>query len=388
MMLGRQHDTRALGGSVRRGLTVGAVVGIGVAGAAAYLHGQNNPANLAVLRAARASGPLSARLAQTGSPLPLLVGYFLSTWGLSLLGAAAAILGACTAWRFTAGVHGPLAGVCRVAIVVGAAAGIVALAAFDVRTALMLALAISAWRHLQDFTLRGMVQSGFYGGLLLAAAAAVQPSAACWALALAWACFLLPGRSRPRAERASGALVVAFPGVAITCLWALTRLILGGTWTIEAPTPHPLAFFAAASAGLMLWMSLFQTGRSGVGAATIPVLLAGSTGILGPGLMTLAIPVVAGLSVIALTLAAHWALARLTLVGLAAAVATLGAFSTAVGGVAGATLSSSGVAAHVGVALARDGSAGPTVPAPITPRRSYVDAFLRNGDSVGRHETG
>jgi hypothetical protein len=308
---------------------VAAVVGVGVVGAAAYLHGQNNPANLAVLQAARASGLLTARLGRTGSPLPLLVAYFGSSWGLSLLGAAAAILGACTAWHLTTGFRGLLAGFWRVAIVACAAAGVAALAAFDVRTALMLALAISAWRHLEDFTLRGMVQSGFYGGMLLAAAATVQPSAACWALALAWACFLLPGRGVSLVERASGSLVVAFPGVAITCLWGLMRLILGGTLQIEPPTLHLVAFAAAAAAGMMLWMSLVRTGSSGAGVATIPVLVAGSTGLLGPGLMTVAIPVAAGLSVITLTLAARPAAARLTLVGLAAAVATLGAFSMA-----------------------------------------------------------
>jgi hypothetical protein len=342
-------------------LTVGALVAAGVIGAAAYLYGHNNPANLAVLQAARASGPLAVRLGHTGSPLPVLVAYFWSTWGLAVLGAGVAILGASAAWHLTAGLRGPLANIGRLVIVGAALAGFAALAMLDVRTALVLALAISAWRHLQDFTLRGMVQSGFYGGLLLAAAAAVQPSAACWALALAWACFLLPGRSRSLAERASGALVVAFPGVAIACLWGLMRLVLGGTWRIEPPTPHPAAFAAAACAGVMLWISLVHTGRSGAGAATIPVLLAGGAGVLGPGLATLAIPVLAVLTVITLTIAAHWAAVRLTLVGLAATVATLGAFSTVVGGAAPPLWSSSAALVQVDAARAYHGEATQTV---------------------------
>jgi hypothetical protein len=76
-------------------------------------------------------------------------------------------------------------------------------------------------------------------------------------------------------------------------------------------------------------MSLVRTGRSGAGAATIPVLVAGSIGVLGPGLMSIAVPVAAGLSVITLTLAARPTMVRLTLVGSAAGVATLGAFSAA-----------------------------------------------------------
>lgn len=328
-IVGRHGDAEMDAGLLRRDLAVAAVIVAGLAGAAAVIHGQNNAANVAVMDAAHASGSLSARLADTGSPLPVLAAYFGSIWGLSLLGALAAMLGACTAWRLTAGFQGTVASFARVAIVAGAAAGIAAIAALDVRTALMLALGISAWRHLQDFALRGMVQSGFYGGMLLAAAAAVEPSAACWALALAWACFLLPGRHVPLAERASGSLVVAFPGVAITCLWALMRLILGGSLHIEAPTLHPVVFAAAATAGLLLWMSLVRTGRSGAGAATIPVLVAGSIGVLGPGLMSIAVPVAAGLSVITLTLAARPTMVRLTLVGLAAGVATLGAFSAA-----------------------------------------------------------
>ena len=359
--LQHQRDVPAHADRARRSLTVGALVPAGVIGAAAYLYGHNNPANLAVLQAARASGPLAVRLGHTGSPLPVLVAYFWSTWGLALLGAGVAILGASAAWHLTAGLRGPLANIGRLVIVGAALAGFAALAMLDVRTALVLALAISAWRHLQDFTLRGMVQSGFYGGLLLAAAAAVQPSAAWWALALAWACFLLPGRSRSNAERASGALVVAFPGVAIACLWGLMRLVLGGTWLIEPPTPHPVAFAAAACAGVMLWISLVRTGRSGAGAATIPVLLAGAAGVLGPGLATLAIPILAVLTVITLTCAAHWAAVRLTLVGLAATVATLGAFSTAVGGAAPPLWSSSPAFVQVDAARAYHGEATQTV---------------------------
>jgi hypothetical protein len=328
-----QHDHPTRGGAdLRSGVVAGTMVAIGLAGAAAYLSGQESPANRAVLDAAGASGSLSVRLGQTGSPLPVLVAYFWSVWGLAALAAVAALLGAWAVWRLTDGLCGRGAELWRAVIVAGAAAGLVAVAMLDVRTALMVALAMSAWRHLQDFALRGMVQSGFYGGLLLAAAAAVEPTAAFWAIALAAACFLLPGRSRSFPERAAGALVVAFPGVAITCLWALMRLVLAGTWQLDLPTPHLAALVAAAYAGIMLWLSLDSTDRSGVGAATIPVLLAGSAGVLGPALVTVAIPVMAGLSVITLVLAARWATIRTALVGLAASVAMLGAVSAALGG--------------------------------------------------------
>lgn len=384
-ILARQLNARTVLVHVARALGVVGLVGVGVAGAVAVVHGQHAPANLAVLDAARAPGSLSVRLAHTGSPLPVLVAVFFGIWGLALLGAAAGMLGAWTAWRFTAGIRGPLAELCRLVIVAGAAVGVVVLAAFDVRTALTLALAVAAWRHLQDFTLRGMVQAGFYGGLLLAAAATIQPPAACWALALAWACYLLPGHTRPRGERAAGALVVAFAGVAITCLWALMRLILGGTWAIGWPTPHPVAFFAAAAAGVLLWLSLFHTSRSGVGVATIPVLLAGSTGMLGPGLMVVAVPIVAGLSVVALTLAAHWAMVRLTLVGLAATVASLAAFSTAITGVAGATTAARGGTTQRQYALVHPVSAPPTVHPVRTPVGVVIDVLAHRG---GAHDAG
>jgi hypothetical protein len=334
-------------GGVHRAMMVGVLLAIGVAGAAAYLSGQHHAANLAVVQAARVSGPLAVRLGGTGSPLPVLFAYFWSAWGLALLAAGASMLGACAVWRLTAGIHGAFASFWRGVITAGAGAGIVALAMLDVRTALMVALAMSAWRHLQDFALGGMVQSGFYGGMLLAAAAAVQPSAAFWALALAAACFMLPGRSRSLAERSSGALVVAFPGVAITCLWGIMRLVLGGTWHIELPTLHTAAFLAAGYAGVMLWLSFAYTDRSGVGAATIPVLLAGSAGVLGPGLVTLAIPIMAGLSVITVALAARWAMVRMTLVGLASSVAVLGATSAALGGTAVPPGRASAVSRHV-----------------------------------------
>jgi hypothetical protein len=149
--------------------------------------------------------------------------------------------------------------------------------------------------------------------------------------------------------------------VAIACLWALMRLVLGGTWRIEPPTPHPAAFAAAACAGVMLWISLVRTGRSGAGAATIPVLMAGGAGVLGPGLATLAIPILAVLTVITLTFAAHWAAVRVTLVGLAATVATLGAFSTAVGGAAPPLWSSSAAFVQVDAARAYHGEATQTV---------------------------
>jgi hypothetical protein len=332
---------------VPRVLAIGAVVVAGVAGALATVYGQDSPANRAVLPAARASGSLSAQLGDTGSPLPVVLGYFGSAWGLSLLGAAAAMLGLWAAWRVTMGCRGLAANVCRVTIVALAVAGIVGLCVADVRTALVVSIALAAWRYIQDFALRGMVQTGFYGGMLLAAAAAVQPSAAFWALAMAWACFLLPGQSRPRDERAAGALVVAFPGVAVACLWGVMRLTLGGTVRIEPPTPHPAAFAAAAFAGVLLWIALADTGAAGVGAATIPVLLAGSAGMLGPGVVTVAVPAMAVLSVVALTFAAHWALVRMALVGLAASVAMLGATSAAVGGTAAPATHSHQVAGHV-----------------------------------------
>lgn len=310
-----------------------ALLAVGAAGADAFVQGQHNPANQTVLEAASAPGTLPSILAQTGSPLPVGVAWFGSVAGLALLAAIAVVLVTWTACRFTDDLHRPFADVLRVIVVVGSACGILALAALDVRTALVLALAVTAWRDLQDFTLRGVVQSGFYGGLLLAAAVLVQPTAVCWALSLALACFLLPGRTRPRAERAAGALVVAFPAVAIACTWAVARILLGGSWTIGVPAVHPMAFAAGALAGLMLWLSLARTGRAAVGAATIPVLLAGSAGVLGPGLMATAIPIAAGVSVIALTVAAHWAAVRVTVVGLAAATALLGSVSTAVTGV-------------------------------------------------------
>jgi hypothetical protein len=332
-----------------RVVSVGAVVVAGAAGALATVYGQDSPANVAVLPAARASGSLAVQLGGTGSPLPVVLGYFGSIWGLSLLGAAAAMLGLWAAWRVTEGCRGVPANICRAVIVVLAVAGIVGLCVADVRTALVVSLALGAWRHIQEFALRGKVQSGFYGGMLLAAAAAIAPSAAFWALAMAWACFLLPGPSRPREERAAGALVAAFPGVAVTCLWAVMRLTLGGSVRIEPPTLHPSALAAAAFAGVLLWIAVADTGAAGVGAATVPVLLAGGAGMLGPGVVTVAIPVMAVLSVAALAFAAHWPVVRVALVGLAASVAMLGATGAALGGTASPVLRVSAVPGHAAI---------------------------------------
>lgn len=340
-------------GDLRRVLARGAVAGAGVAGALATVSGNGTPANAAVLSSARASESLAVRLGATGSPLPVTVGYFWSDWGLSVLGAAAAMIALWAAWRVTAGCHGRFGTGCRVAFVALATAGIVGLSAVDVRTALVVSIALAAWRYIQEFTLRGMVQSGFYGGLLLACAAAVQPSAAFWALAMAWACYLLPGDSHPRAERAAGALVVGFPGVAVACLWGVMRLVLGGSVRVAPPTPYPLAFAAAAFAGALLWIALADAGAAGVGAATVPVLLAGSAGVLGPGVVTLAIPVMAVLSVAALTLAANWAMVRIAVVGLAAAIATIGAFASLAGSAADPLWSASSGARYAQVAAAR-----------------------------------
>ncbi len=332
---------------VPRVLSATALVGAGVAGALATVYGQGSPANVAILPAVRASRSLSAQLGVSGSPLPVVAGYFGSVWGLSVLGAVAAMLGLWAAWCVTAGCRGVSANLCRVAIVALAVAGIVGLCVADVRTALVVSLALAAWRYIQDFALRGMVQSGFYGGMLLAAAAAIQPSAAFWALAMAWACFLLPGRTRPRDERAAGALVVGFPGVAVACLWGVVRLALGGSVRIDPPTLHPTTLAAAAFAGVLLWIALADTGAAGVGAATVPVLLAGGAGMLGPGVVTIAIPIMAVLSVVALTFAAHWAVVRVALVGLAASVAMLGATSAALGGTAAPLRRGFAVPGHV-----------------------------------------
>jgi hypothetical protein len=344
---GRYATDRDTLGPGERVALAAALAGVGAAGVVAVLHGQDAAANAAVTDAAAGPGGLAGILGRTGSPLPVAVAYFWSVGGLALLAALAVVLVTWTACRFTEDLRGPFADVFRGVVVIGAACGIVALVAVDVRTALVLALAVTAWHDLQDFTLRGMVQSGFYGGLVLAAAVLVQPTAVCWALALAGACYLLPGSERPRGERAAGALVVAFPAVAIACMWALVRLLLGGTWNIEVPSLHPTAFAAAAAAGMLLWLSLARTGRSGAGAATIPVLLAGGVGLLGPGLMTVAIPVAAGLSVIALTVAAHWAAVRVTVVGVAATTAMLGSVSTVVTGTAGAATTARPSAPHV-----------------------------------------
>lgn len=333
---------------VPRALSAAALAAAGVAGALATVYGQDSPANVALLPAVRAPGALSVQLGASGSPLPVVAGYFGSVWGLALLGAAAGVLGLWAAWHVTAGCRGVAANACRVVIVALAVAGIAGLCVADVRTALVVSLALASWRYIQDFALRGMVQSGFYGGMLLAAAAAVQPSAAFWALAMAWACFLLPGHSRPREERAAGALVVAFPGVAVACLWGVVRLALGGSVQIAAPTLHPTTLAAAAFAGVLLWIALADTGAAGVGAATIPVLLAGGAGMLGPGVVTIAIPIMAVLSVVALTFAAHWALVRVALVGLAASVAMLGATSAALGGPAAASVHRPAASRQVG----------------------------------------
>lgn len=343
----------------------------GIAGALATVYGRGSPANVAVLPAARIPGSLSAQLGATGSPLPVVAGYFGSAWGLSLLGAAAGLLGLWAAWHVTAGCRGVPANICRIVIVTLAVAGIVGLCVADVRTALVVSLALAAWRYIQDFALRGMVQSGFYGGMLLAAAAAVQPSAAFWALAMAWACFLLPGHRRPREERAAGALVVAFPGVAVACLWGVVRLALGGSVHIGAPTLHPTTLVAAAFAGVLLWIALADTGAAGVGAATIPVLLAGGAGVLGPGVVTIAIPIMAVLSVVALTFAAHWAVVRVALVGLAASVAMVGATSAALGGTAAASSHRPAASRHP--AAARPASAARHTP----PQCSVADAGHR-----------